>query len=377
MAEAALSAESGAAIPYAGRTVIALAPEHFAAIRRTVALLFGLAHSPAWAFEVDGGAGEVERREPGNTGVFMGYDFHLTAAGPRLIEVNTNAGGALLNGLHTASLCDPARLACLCADLLPVEAIQDRIARMFAAELRAARGPGAELRSVAIADENPRGQFLYPEFELCAELLRGAGVAVEIRDTAELDPRAFDPSTCATPRARRARSAALRAAYLTGDAVLTPSPREHHLLANKRSCSILVARRAGALACPRRTRSFAETVPRRSCWRARRRRAWDDGATGFSSRAQRSAAVRCQRRSRASWTDPRRSELRGAAQSRAVAAGGRDPRGPARDEVRRPRVRVPRRGGPAGRARTRSGHQPAQPGGRFSAICVAREQNAC
>ena len=55
--------------------------------------------------------------------------------------MNTNAGGALLNGLHTAALCDPARLACLCADLLPVEAIQERIARMFAAELGAARGP--------------------------------------------------------------------------------------------------------------------------------------------------------------------------------------------------------------------------------------------
>lgn len=27
-------------------------------------------------------------------GLFMGYDFHLTAQGPQLIEVNTNAGGA-------------------------------------------------------------------------------------------------------------------------------------------------------------------------------------------------------------------------------------------------------------------------------------------
>ena len=246
MAEAAPLAPAGGAIPYAGRTVIALAPEHFAAIRRTVALLFQLAHGPAYQAEVDRGAGEVELRAPGNTGVFMGYDFHLTAAGPRLIEVNTNAGGALLNGLHTASLCDPAELACLCAELLPVEAMQARIARTFSAELRAARGPDAVLRSLAIADENPRAQFLYPEFELCAELLRREGVAVQIRDTAELDPRAVDmvylrdtDFLLAQPR-----SAALRAAYLAGDAVITPAPREHHLLANKRRLGLFSSRAA-------------------------------------------------------------------------------------------------------------------------------------
>ncbi|MER9685145.1 hypothetical protein [Mesorhizobium sp. M0139] len=29
----------------------------------------------------------------------MGYDFHLDDDGPKLIEVNTNAGGAFLNAL--------------------------------------------------------------------------------------------------------------------------------------------------------------------------------------------------------------------------------------------------------------------------------------
>jgi hypothetical protein len=42
-------------IPYAGRTVIALAPEHFAAIARTVALLDACA-LPAYQAEVDAGA---------------------------------------------------------------------------------------------------------------------------------------------------------------------------------------------------------------------------------------------------------------------------------------------------------------------------------
>src|SRR4030067_1183541 len=35
--------------------------------------------------------------DPRTPGVFLGYDFHLDEHGPRLIEINTNAGGALLN----------------------------------------------------------------------------------------------------------------------------------------------------------------------------------------------------------------------------------------------------------------------------------------
>ncbi|MDH3466110.1 MAG: hypothetical protein OES26_09405, partial [Gammaproteobacteria bacterium] len=37
------------------------------------------------------------RHDFGPRGVFFGYDFHLGAAGPQLIEINTNAGGVLLN----------------------------------------------------------------------------------------------------------------------------------------------------------------------------------------------------------------------------------------------------------------------------------------
>ena len=44
-------------------------------------------------------APEIARRDIGPLGVFMGYDFHLAGDGPKLIEVNTNAGGAFLNAL--------------------------------------------------------------------------------------------------------------------------------------------------------------------------------------------------------------------------------------------------------------------------------------
>ncbi len=236
---------AAAPIPYA-QAVVALAPEHFAAIARSVKLLFEVAHTPGYAAVVDPGATQTARFDAGNFGVFMGYDFHLTESGPRLIEINTNAGGALLNRLHTAELCEPARLACLCADVLPVDGMLDRIAESFRAEVAAARGPGVQLERLAIADERPREQFLLPEFELFVDLFRARGIEAEIADTAAL-ARAADGRLHAAGGPldlvylrdtdfllEAPRSAALRAAWLEGRVVVTPSPREHHLLANKR-----------------------------------------------------------------------------------------------------------------------------------------------
>jgi len=319
--------------------------------------------------------------------VFMGYDFHLTAAGPRLIEVNTNAGGALLNGLHTAALCDPRELACLCPELLPVGAIEDRIARMFAAELRAARGPGAALRSLAIADESPRTQFLYPEFELCAELLRARGVAVEIRDTAELDPRAVDlvylrdtDFALAAPR-----SAALRAAYLAGAAVLTPSPREHHLLANKRRLGLFSSRAALArLGVPDGDAAFLagivpETLPLAELGAARawaERRDWVfKPCAAFGSRAVYRGDKLTRRKLDEILADPAYVAQRMIEPSRLRVETLEGPQSMKfdvrayayRDQVILLGARVYQ--GQVTNLRS--------PGGGFSAICIARERSAC
>jgi len=237
-------------IPYSASTLIALEPEHFAAIQRTVALLFRLAHTPGYQALLDGDADPVLRHSPGNFGVFMGYDFHLTPAGPRLIEINTNAGGALLNGLHTASLCDPEKLACLCADLLPVETLEHKIVETFAAELAAVRGAGARLAHVAIVDDRPREQFLYPEFELFQTLFAGAGIEARIADTRALAPASgggvalgdwpvelvYLRDTDFALAGERTR--VLREAYLASSVVVTPSPREHFLLADKRRLAV-------------------------------------------------------------------------------------------------------------------------------------------
>ena len=290
-----------AAIPFAGSTIVALDPDHFEAIRRCVALCFRIAHSPQWQGRVDAGAPPHLLHVPGNFGVFMGYDFHLTPSGPRLIEINTNAGGALVNGLHTAALCDPERLACVCAELMPVADMEARLVAQFRDELAAARGPEAALRRVAIADLDPRAQFLYPEFELFRALFARAGIDARICDTRELARRArpaASPSatgpptscTCATPTSRSRRRARTRCA--------TPISRaasSSHLRRASTTCWPTSA----AWCCSRRRRSWRRSArhrtsescsrrscPRRGCWRSRMRtRCGACAATGSSSPA--------------------------------------------------------------------------------------------
>jgi hypothetical protein len=90
----------------------------------------------------------------------MGYDFHLGEAGPKLIEVNTNAGGAFLKALLAG-----AQRAC-CTEVeqaLPLLADFDAgLVGMFEAEWACQRD-ATTLRRIAIVDDDPEGQYLYPE----------------------------------------------------------------------------------------------------------------------------------------------------------------------------------------------------------------------
>ena len=295
-----------AALPFAGRTVISLSPAHYEVLKRTVAAAFRIAHGAAWQAAVDAAAPEHLRFAPGNYGAFMGYDFHLTPAGPRLIEINTNAGGALVNGLHTAALCDPARLACLCADLLPVETMEQRLVGQFLAEYEAVHGAGARPRRVAIVDEQPEAQFLRAEFELTRALLERAGIEARICDTSallwrdgvlalggEVADLVYLRDTDFTLETERA--AALRAAYLACSVVVTPAPREYFLLADKRRLAWLSSPPALAAlgATGEEAALLAEVVPEtrlaaeldaEALWRERRSWVFKP-ATAFGSRA--------------------------------------------------------------------------------------------
>ena len=82
----------------------------------------------------------IARFDFGPIGALMGYDFHVTAGGPKLIEVNTNAGGAFLN----APLARAQRACCTDAhtpfDISPLQDFEPRIVDMFIDEWRRKHG---------------------------------------------------------------------------------------------------------------------------------------------------------------------------------------------------------------------------------------------
>lgn len=100
----------------------------------------------------------------------LGFDFHLTQAGPKLIEINTNPGGLLLGLLQARGL------AALHPGLRPAGLPPEE------AEMAAARAFLARYRRIAIVDDHPARQFLYPEFLLYQRLFTRLGAEAAIVD---------------------------------------------------------------------------------------------------------------------------------------------------------------------------------------------------
>lgn len=181
-------------------------------------------------------------------GVFMGYDFHLSEAGPKIIEINTNAGGGFLNAALVAAQTACCEAAGYLTPLLHQQLNAEFVA-MFKQEWQRERGD-TPLQCIAIIDENPNQQFLYPEFLIAQRLFNQAGILTVIADPAELQfkekqltfqeqkidlvyNRLTDFSLTET------RHTALRLAYENKAVVLTPSPWHHAQYADKRNLSIL------------------------------------------------------------------------------------------------------------------------------------------
>ncbi|WP_202905634.1 hypothetical protein [Cypionkella psychrotolerans] len=215
----------------------------------TVTAIEAVAQIPTFREAVMAWAPEISQLDPGPAGALMGYDFHLGDDDPKLIEVNTNAGGAFLNALlaRAQSIC--------CAELVhrPEDGLtlgfEAHVLAMFRAEWQRQRGD-APLRRIAIVDDGPEGQYLYPEFVLAQQMLIWAGIDTVICDPGALEIRVtglffgdlqidlvYDrlvDFALAEPS-----HAALRRAYLDGSVVLTPNPHNHAALAHKRNLTLL------------------------------------------------------------------------------------------------------------------------------------------
>ena len=70
---------------------------HLQEMERLIRTVERVSHNSAYRAAALANAPLSIRQDFGPRGVFFGYDFHLGANGPQLIEINTNAGGVLLN----------------------------------------------------------------------------------------------------------------------------------------------------------------------------------------------------------------------------------------------------------------------------------------
>jgi len=209
-------------------------------IQKAVDNIFRLSRSDAYfraVLETDVDR-EILNSQANNLSVLMSYDFHMDKTGrPRLLEINTNAAGFLIaDAIYQVH-----------ADLGPFPGAVDALKGSFFREFERTSIDGSP--HIAIIDEAPQAQKMFPEFLLYKSLFESAGCTAAIYDAKDLvrqgkalwgradgQDRKIDfiynrycDFTLTDPSSK-----ALRQAYLDGACTFSPNPREYILLADKR-----------------------------------------------------------------------------------------------------------------------------------------------
>ena len=256
--EAALPAQDGAALALDSHpmlfspTGVFLAREDVYHLRSIVEAIERVIATSIFQERALSYADASARIDHGPHGVCMGYDFHLADSGPQLIEINSNAGGLLLN----AVLARAARACCKEAEQMAVgcpdpTSLDDVIVDMFRGEWQAQRGAG-RLERIAIVDDEPASQYLSLEFRLFQELFKRHRLEAVIADAATLKLHEGRLDCGAVPidlvynrltdfSLQQSEHASLRTAYASGAAVVTPNPRVYSLYADKRNLTLLTS----------------------------------------------------------------------------------------------------------------------------------------
>ena len=223
---------------------------HLQKMEQLIRAVETVTHNSAYRDTVLAAAPTTARQDFGPRGVLFSYDFHLGADGPQLIEINSNAGGVLLN-LYLAT----AQQAC-CDELITffggrtnfADAENELIA-MFVEEWQLQR-PEKTLQTIAIVDNEPSAQFLYPEFLLFRSLFERHAIEAMVADPQDFTIK--ENALCLGERKidlvynrltdfymETPESACLAEAYQKGVAVFTPSPYVYALYADKRNLPLL------------------------------------------------------------------------------------------------------------------------------------------
>jgi len=263
--------------------VVALAAEDLSRMTALIAAIERVVALPAYQEAVLAWAPDIARHPVPARGAFFGFDFHLSPDGPKLIEINTNAGGGLLAARQAGNRTAEAAFLAMFREECP--------------------GP---LRTVAIVDEVPTGQYLYPEFLLFQQFFRAQGIDAVIcapedlmlchgglwcgEQRLDLVYNRLTDFSLAGPGCT-----ALAQAWLDGAVVVTPHPRAHALYADKRNLTVLSddrllagwgvpveTRRVLAAGIPATERVAADRAD--DLW-ARRRSLFFKPALGYGSKA--------------------------------------------------------------------------------------------
>ena len=220
------------------------------AMERIVEAIESTAELSSYRERVLSWAPEIAGFDPGPIGAFMGYDFHLGKDGPQLIEINTNAGGAFLNSLLARAqhrCCKPSQQTAATKQAL--DGFENAVFDMFRQEWQRQRADSMP-KSMAIVDEAPETQFMFTEFQLARQQLQARGINTLILDPSELEY--VDGALVAQGKRidmvynrlvdfalEAPAHEALRRAYVDGAVVVTPNPRAHALMADKRNLILL------------------------------------------------------------------------------------------------------------------------------------------
>lgn len=201
---------------------------------RLVCALYRLSKNPSYIKTLQAHILDVAQFDPGHDSVLMGYDFHLSPSGPKLIEVNNNAGGLWLawQARYPGHKDFNGRL-------------QQQLVKMFLNEYALWRqDPQARPHTIAILDEQPTQQFLYAEMQAFAALFKGYKLNTVIVDPAELTATANGLSYQGVTidliynrhcdfYLQSSALAAVKKAWLAKQVCLTPNPHTYALLADK------------------------------------------------------------------------------------------------------------------------------------------------
>ena len=232
------------------------------------------------------GASAVERA----SGVYNSFDFHLTAAGPRLIEINTNAGGAFLQPGIVKAFRRALPPGCVVGN-----GSAFRPEQMILESWRTLR-PGQALARVAIVDRAPEQEALLPDMQAAAAALRRHGVDAEVLALGELrrsghrllgprGPIDFVYNRSTDFLFESPDTVVLRQAWQAGEAVVAPNPSTWQVYADKRRLLQLAAIREAE---PGRLEAVLPAVEVRAdnaAWLWQTRREWYfKPLQGFGSR---------------------------------------------------------------------------------------------